>query len=192
MSEENKKKISRRQFLIDTGLVAGGAALGTTLLASCAGKTVTETATVTSTATVNSTVTKTATVTGAGVTVTAAPVTVTSPAVTVTKTATASAAPISLTCYEPTGASGAKITSLYAPRLDTLAGKTIALMACDASKWQTFRILPYVGALIQKKYPTAVIIPMTEFTQGTGVDSAADAQKAKDKGAHAMVDAFAA
>jgi hypothetical protein len=172
MSEENKKRISRRQFLVDTGLAAGGAALGATLLASCAGKTTTETVTETKNATVVSTVT--------------------SPAVTITKTAAASAAPISLTCYEPTGASGAKITSLYAPRLDTLAGKTIALMACDASKWQTFRILPYVGALIQKKYPTAVIIPMTEFTQGTGVDSAADAQKAKDKGAHAMVDAFAA
>jgi hypothetical protein len=175
MSEENKKKISRRQFLINTGLAAGGAALGTTLLASCAGKTTTETVTST---------------------VTSPPVTVTSPAVTITKTATVtatpSAAPISLTCYEPTGASGAKITSLYAKRLTTLEGKTIALMACDASKWQTHRILPYIGNLLLKKYPTCKIVPMTEFTQGTGVDSAADAQKAVDKGCHAMVDAFAA
>jgi len=186
MSKENK--ISRRQFLIDTGLVAGGAALGTTLLASCAGKTTTETMTET----------KNVTVTGPGTTVTAPGAattktvtsTVTSPPVTVT--ATGAAAPISLTCFEPTGASGAKITSLYAKRLTTLDGKTIAMMACDASKWQTFRILPYVGALLQKKYPTCKIIPMTEFTQGTGVDSAADAQKAVDKGANAMVDAFAA
>jgi len=33
---------------------------------------------------------------------------------------------------------------------------------------------------------------MTEFTQGLGVDSDADAQKVKDKGANAMIDAFAA
>jgi hypothetical protein len=163
MSEENKKKISRRQFLIDTGLVAGGAALGTTLLASCAKAT---TETVTST--------------------------ITSPAKTVTTTVQASAKPITLEVYEPTGAGAQEITHMFAPRLDTLDGKTIAMMACDASKWQTFRILPYVGALIQKKYPTAKLIPMTEFTQGLGVDSAADAQKAIDKGANAMIDAFAA
>jgi len=179
--------MSRRQFLIDTGLVAGGAALGTTLLASCAGKTTTETMTETKTVT-----SPPVTVTGPGSTVTSPPVTVTSPAVTVTKTATPSATPISLTVYEPTGEGASQITNLFAPRLTTLDNKTVALMACDASKWQTFRILPYVGALIQKKYPTAKLIPMTEFTQGTGVDSAADAQKAVDKGANAMVDAFAA
>jgi hypothetical protein len=164
MSESNKK-MSRRQFLIDTGLVAGGAALGTTLLASCA-KATTETVTTTKNATV------------------------TSPPV--TTTVQASAKPLSLEVYEPTGAGAQEISHMFAPRLDTLDGKTIALMACDASKWQTFRILPYVSALIQKKYPTAKFIPMTEFTQGLGVDSEADAQKAVDKGANAMIDAFAA
>jgi hypothetical protein len=164
MSQENNKKISRRKFLIDTGLVAGGAALGTTLLASCAAKTTTET------------VTKN--------------ITVTSPPVTVT--ATSAPKPISIEVYEPTGAGAMAITNMFAPRLTTLDGKTIALMACDASKWQTFRILPYVSALIQKKYPTAKFVPMTEFTQGLGVDSEADAKKAIDKGANAMIDAFAA
>jgi len=46
--------------------------------------------------------------------------------------------------------------------------------------------------LLQKKEPTVKAIPMTEFTQGTGVDSATDAQHALDKGATAMIDAFAA
>ena len=121
MSEENKDKISRRQFLIDAGLVAGGAAL----VASC-GKTTTETVTNTLTNTATNAVTKTQTATVTP-----------PPAVTVTVTP-----PMSLTVYEPTGAGAAQITNLYAPRLDTLDNKTIAMMACDASKWQTFRILP--------------------------------------------------
>lgn len=178
MSDEKKNKISRRQFLVSAGLVAGGAALA----ASC-GKSVTET--VTNTATKTATTTATTTV---NATVTSPAVTVTSPAV----TTTATPAPISFSVYEPTGAGASKISYLHAPRLDTLDGKTIALMACDATKWQTFRILPYIAALIQKKYPTAKFIPMTEFTMGLGVDSDADAQKAKDKGAQAMIDAYAA
>ncbi len=117
MSEETKKtcksckshgEISRRQFLIDTGLVAGGAALGATaLLSSCTPEPVTET--VTTTKTVNATVT--------------------SPPVTTTVMATAAPKPISLEVYEPTGNSAAQVKVLYAKRLDTLEGKTIAMMA---------------------------------------------------------------
>ena len=66
MAEEAKKGLSRREFLKDAGLVVGGAAVGSTVLASaCGGKTTTVTSTVTAPA-----------------------VTITSPAVTTTVTKT--------------------------------------------------------------------------------------------------------
>jgi len=106
--KEQPAEISRREFLKDAGVCAGCAAVGgAALLSSCAGKTTTETATVTAPG-------KTITVTGAGATTT----------VTATGAATAK-----LTLLEPTGkASQYKIEWLFAPRLDTLDGKTIALM----------------------------------------------------------------
>ena len=57
MSEENKTKVSRREFLKDAGLVVGGATIGSAaLLSACGEKTVTKT--VTSTVTNTSTVTR--------------------------------------------------------------------------------------------------------------------------------------
>jgi len=103
--KKKSSSISRRQFLIETGVAAGGAALGATLLAT--GCQAPKTETVTNTATV------------------------TSPPVskTVTATVTAAPPPISLSVYEPTGAGASLITSLYAKRLTTLANATVALMA---------------------------------------------------------------
>ena len=64
MTEKEKKKesgeISRREFLKDAGLVAGGAAIGSTvLLAACGGEETTKTVTQTQTATQTKTVTTT-------------------------------------------------------------------------------------------------------------------------------------
>jgi hypothetical protein len=84
MTKKMNPDISRRKFLRDAGLIAGGAALGSAaLLSACAGKTTTETVTVTGPGS-----TKTATVTGAGSTVSTT-VTATGPATTKTATATA-------------------------------------------------------------------------------------------------------
>jgi hypothetical protein len=107
MSEEKKNKtdkeesgmLSRREFLRDTGLVAGGAALGSVaLLAACSngtaqGDTVTKT--------VTKTITSTGTVSGA--------------------------AAIKYALFDPSGA--INITQLFSPRLTSLDGKTIAFVS---------------------------------------------------------------
>ncbi len=72
--------------------------------------------------------------------------------------------PVTLEVYDPTGAR--EITVLHAPRLDTLADKTI----CEVTNqgWQAHRTFPLLRELLQRMYPTATIIPYTEFPQGTG------------------------
>ena len=52
--------------------------------------------------------------------------------------------------------------------------------------------MPYVADKVREKYPTATFIPQTEFTQGTGIDSAEDIEKMKSLGTQAVVSAFAA
>jgi hypothetical protein len=204
MTEKGKKEsgvISRRDFLKDAGLLVGGAAVGSTILmAACKGEP--ETTTITSTAPGT-----TATVTGPGSTVTetapGATVTSTAPGTTVTQTqtvtstvtrtpTTTAAIETELTVKEPTGEASIEIKYLHAERLATLDNAVIALMACAPQKWQPHRILPYAADLIAQEYPTATFIPQTEFTQGTGIDSEEDAEKAVSLGVTAMVDAFAA
>jgi hypothetical protein len=167
MTEKKNKEhveVSRREFLKDAGLLAGGAAIGSTvLMAACGGEETTKTETKTMTETV-----------------------------TETTTAAGNGGAMELVIHEPTGEAAGEITALHAERLDTLDGKTIALMACAPYKWQPHRILPYIAEKIKERYPTATFIPQTEFTEGTGINSAEDAQKVVDAGADAMIDAFAA
>jgi hypothetical protein len=195
MKEKGSKQLSRRQFLKDAGICAGCAAIGSAaLLSSCAGKTTTETVTVTGPG-------KTSTVTGPGSTTTAtvnvtAPAittTVTGPATTKTVTATTTAtvaAAISTPIFNPLGAH--EILSLTAPRLSTLAGKKIAFLACDPTKWQVHRTHPYIFAAIQKLFPTVTQIPMQSFTMGTGIDADSVAQQVKAAGADAAITGNAA
>lgn len=63
-----------------------------------------------------------------------------------------------LRVHNPTGVM--HTTSLHAPRLDTLAGKTI----CEVSNglWEYDRVFPAVRELLQKQFPTARIIPYSE------------------------------
>ncbi|MYK31312.1 MAG: hypothetical protein F4051_06190 [Boseongicola sp. SB0670_bin_30] len=68
-----------------------------------------------------------------------------------------------LEIFDPTGAT--EVTDLHAPRLDTLAGKTVAFLSDDM--WQAHRILPLVREKLQERYPDAVFIPETEFPMGT-------------------------
>jgi hypothetical protein len=201
MSEEEKKsarlsdkaKLSRREFLKDAGICAGCAAIGGAALLSGCAKTTTETVTntvtgagKTSTVTAAGTnTTMTITATGAATTKT---VTATLPGTTVTATAAAPAASISLVNPE----AGYNVEFLFAPRLDTLNGKTVAFHACAPTKWQPHRIFPYVADKLIAKYPTMKVIPLTEFTVGAGIDNPAVAKAAKDKGAHAVINGFAA
>jgi len=202
MSEEKKSarldktKLSLREFLKDAGICAGCAAVGgAALFSGCAGKTTTETVTVTGPG-------KTATVTGAGSTTTVTAtgaattktVTVTTAGTGATTTVTATApaaASYSMTVMDPT--SDYSITKTFATRLDTLNNKTIAFHACAPTKWQPHRIFPYVQDKLMQKFTGMKFIPLTEFPQSqAGIDSATTAQSAKDKGANAVINGFAA
>jgi hypothetical protein len=70
---------------------------------------------------------------------------------------------VELNLYNPSGAR--EVTKLFAPRLDTLAGKTI----CELSNngWQAHRTFPLVRELLKRQFPTVKIIPFTEFPSGT-------------------------
>ena len=65
---------------------------------------------------------------------------------------------VTLKVYNPTGT--IETTQLHAPRLDTLAGKTICELSND--RWEYNRIFPVVRELLQKQFPTAKILPYTE------------------------------
>jgi len=77
--------------------------------------------------------------------------------------ATAAAGPVTLELPDPTGA--LEVTQLFSARLDDLAGKTI----CEVSNssWEAARTFPLIRELLQKQFPTAKIIPYTEFTMGS-------------------------
>ena len=139
MSNKEKKTsgISRREFLKDASLIAGGAALGTSgLLAGC-GK------------------------------------------------ADPLSTPAEFTVYDINGAQ--EILATFVARLGDLNGKTIAGLASDPTKWQTHRTFPYIFDEIKKRYPQAIIIPQTEFTQGIGIADDAVAQAVKDRKVDACV-----
>jgi hypothetical protein len=169
MSEENKSDISRREFLKDAGLCAGCAAIGgAALLSGCAGQTQTETVTTTNTTTV------------------------TSPPVTKTVQTTITAAPaaVSLELFNPAG--NQEISQLFAPRLSTLDGKTVAFLACDPTKWQPHRIFPVIMEELKKLYPTINFLPMDQFTMGGAISDDATIKAVADKKPHAVITGCAA
>ena len=94
------------------------------------------------------------------------------------------AGPAILEVYHPTGAM--EITEVHAPRLDTLEGKTIAELSNDT--WQAHRVLPEIRRLLQERFPTAKIIPYTEFPTGNeGIDTEKAAELVARTGAHAVI-----
>ncbi len=91
---------------------------------------------------------------------------------------------VTLEVYNPTGAF--EITQLHAPRLGDLNGKTICELSNDS--WQAHRTFPAVRELLQRKFPTAKIIPFTEFPQGNvGIDDDKTADLLKQKGCQAAI-----
>jgi hypothetical protein len=88
------------------------------------------------------------------------------------------AEPVTLQVYDPTGA--IEVTQLFAPRLADLHGKTI----CEVSNasWEDNRTFPLIRELLQRQFPTAKIIPYTEFPMGIApidIDKIGDIVKAK-------------
>jgi hypothetical protein len=77
-------------------------------------------------------------------------------------------------------------TNSYAPRLDTLDGKTIGLLSLD--EWQAFRILPEIQRQLQALYPNATFIPHTEFPMGlVNVGKSETAQAIAQEGCQAVI-----
>ena len=90
----------------------------------------------------------------------------------------------SLEVFDPTGTT--EVTKSYAPRLDTLEGKTI----CELSnnQWQAHRTFPLIRELLQKRFPSVKIIPYTEFPAGTSeIDSDKVVDLIKERGGQAVI-----
>jgi hypothetical protein len=86
--------------------------------------------------------------------------------------------------FDPTGAM--EITELHAPRLDTLAGKTICELSNDS--WQAHRVLPAIREQLKARFPNATFIPYTEFPQGNpGIDNEKTAALVAAKGCQAVI-----
>ena len=128
---KGQKGLTRREMLKLSGTVAAGS-----LLVACA-------------PTVTSTVTST--LVPPTVAPTAVPPTV-APNIAPPTSVPASAGPVTLTLYDPTGSY--QVTKTFAPRLDTLEGKTICLVGQD---WRAAETWPIVTQLLQKQFPTAKI-----------------------------------
>ena len=94
------------------------------------------------------------------------------------------AGPVTLEVYNPTGAF--EVAELHAPRLDTLAGKTI----CELSNgsWQAHRAFLLIRELLLQQFPDATIVPYTEFPTGIGpIDTDETAKMLKEKGCQAAI-----
>ena len=99
--------------------------------------------------------------------------------------APAAAGPVTLEVYDPSGAT--EITSLHAPRLDTLDGKTICEVSSGVT-WEAFRTFPVITELLQKQFPTVKIVPFTEFPQTSdAIDSDEVAAMVKAKGCQGAI-----
>ena len=86
--------------------------------------------------------------------------------------------------FNPSGAT--EIIRPHAPRLDTLEGKTIYMLSNDS--WQAHRTLPLVRELLQERFPTATIVPHTDFPLETAqIDSDEVADLVKEKGGQAVI-----
>ena len=71
---------------------------------------------------------------------------------------------VSFKVYDPSGAM--QITQMFAPRLDTLEGKTIAFVADDS--WEDARMFPIIKKYLEEKYHCTVF---TSDNWPSGVDN---------------------
>ena len=92
--------------------------------------------------------------------------------------------PVTLNVYDPSGAT--KITDLHAPRLDTLAGKTICELSVGGA-WQYERTFPLIRDLLKRSYPTAKIVPYGDFPIGADMPDKKTLDLIKSKGCNAVI-----
>lgn len=102
------------------------------------------------------------------------------------------AGPVTLRLYDPSGAF--EVRQVFAPRLSDLNGKTI----CELSdgQWEDNRTFPVIRESLQGLFPTAKIIPYTEFPHessgsasggGFAIDLDSTANMVKQKGCQAVI-----
>lgn len=91
--------------------------------------------------------------------------------------------PVTLEVFNPVGPTN--VTEVYAPRLDTLEGKKICMLSNDS--WQAQRTLPVLEELLENEFPTAELIPFTEFPRGTVVEQQATADLVAEMGCDAVI-----
>jgi hypothetical protein len=164
VSSEEEKRISRRKFVKG----AAAASVGVGVLASCGPtpQVIKETVEVPVEKIVKETV--------------EVPVEVTR-IVEVAAEGVVEAGPVVLEVFDASGAT--EVSELHAARLDSLEGKTICELSNDS--WGAAFHFDYLRELIQREYPTATIIPFTEFP--TEIDSDEVADMVKERGCDAAI-----
>ncbi len=89
-----------------------------------------------------------------------------------------------LEVFDPSGAT--EVTHLHAPRLDSLEGKTIALLSNDM--WQTHRMFPMLREMLEARNKNIHVIPETEFPMGTtAIDMDETADLFVERGVDAVI-----
>lgn len=88
-----------------------------------------------------------------------------------------------LEIYNPCGST--EVTSVHAPRLDTLAGKTIGELSDGV--WQHDRTFPAIRNSLRNKLPETEIIPYTEFPVGDDIDADGIEEAVKAKGCDGVI-----
>ena len=76
-----------------------------------------------------------------------------------------------LELLDPTGST--EVSHLHAPRLDDLAGKTVAMISDDM--WQAHRMLPLIAERLTTRFEGLRVVPETEFPMGTNAMDTEDA-----------------
>ena len=74
----------------------------------------------------------------------------------------------------PIGESTVKMTTM-APRMDTLAGKTVCMVWNNAFKSDV--TLPVIGEALKKQYPGVKIVPYTDMPNGFSAGTSRDSQE---------------
>ncbi len=144
--ETERKRITRREF-VKSAAVGAAAVVGAGVLASCATP---------SPEVIKETVEVPVEVTSLVKETVEVPVEVTSAVAAATPVP---AGPATIEVLDPSGAF--EVTSLFAPRLDTLEGKTICFLSDQ--EWMSWRTFPLIEELLKQQYPTIKIIRETEF-----------------------------
>ena len=171
---KGKGQTSRRKFLKDAGLLVGGATVGSIGLISACNKGADQPAVIANNATTNST----------NAVIENAPSTTSPPVLKAADTSSPPAA-VDLELFNPAG--NQEVTQFFAPRINTLEGKTIAFLASDPVKWQPHRIFPVIMEELIKLYPTIKFLPMDQFSMGTTISNDATVQTVANRKPDAVI-----